>query len=84
MSIINSLENYQQVMCNPEAFDTYLKSVDKRLKAAGIDIPGRPLAALCEISRELKCIISPNDEFSKQINKWFQHRYGDRLKLTWK
>lgn len=71
-------------MCNPEAFDTYMKSVDKRLKVAGIDIPGRPVAAFCEISRELKCIISPDDEVFKRINKWFQHRYGDRLKLTWK
>jgi hypothetical protein len=39
VNINDFLEIYQQVMHNPEALDIYMKSVDKRLKAAGIDIP---------------------------------------------
>jgi hypothetical protein len=83
VNINDFLEIYQQVMHNPEAFDIYMKSVDKRLKAAGIDIPGRTFAALSEISREFNCIISFDDELAKRVNKWFQDRYGDRLKLSW-
>lgn len=79
----NFLEIYQQVMNNPEAFDTYMKSVDKRLKAAGIDIPGRTFVALPEISREFNCIISSDDELHKRVNRWFEDRYGDRSKLSW-
>ena len=74
----NPIENYQQVMYNPEAFDSYMRSIDEQLKAAGVDIEGRVLVALPEISRELNCIISSESELASQINRWFQDRYDNR------
>jgi hypothetical protein len=75
-------------------FADLMESLDRRLVAEGIAIPGRPLKAICEIGKEHGVplpITSPIPgtahesyqywPFTQRVYTWYDQRYGNRLKL---
>jgi hypothetical protein len=68
---------------DPKAFDSYMESVDARLRAEGVDIASRPLHAFGLISEELKISFTGSSSVATRINGWFEQRYGSRLGIDW-
>ncbi|GLH68223.1 hypothetical protein [Geothrix edaphica] len=61
------------------AFDTYMASVDARLRDHGVDIPARPLQACGMVSQECHVSFTMSSDIFARIHGWFESRYGDRL-----
>jgi hypothetical protein len=57
-----------------------LTDVDAKLRQPNVNIPARPLCALSELSVKWSVPIHIPGELSDRIFRWFDSRYGDRLK----
>lgn len=67
------------------AFYEFMADLDRELVSDSVPVPGRPLAALQKIAVGLKREIifagAQEDPISQIVSEWFDHRYGDRLKI---
>ena len=79
---------------DPQEFDELMRRVDRQLVSEGVRIDMRPLTALSKVSVEfgIQMPLGPmpsgsdhpaaeNWPTSERIRAWFEHRYGDRLKV---
>lgn len=66
------------------AFLAYMEEVDRRLRDAGVPIPGRPIVAFRELAKDgIKILMAAPipTPHADRIHAWFERRYGDRLKI---
>lgn len=68
---------------NDRTFQSQMEEIDAELRSEDMPITGRPIAAISKISKRFKCSIRFDGVEAKRINKWFEDRYGDRLKVDW-
>jgi hypothetical protein len=75
----------EDIVANNRAFSDYMQVVDEQLRQQKVPILGRPLHAISLIAQDLGISImigGPVDtRLADQIHRWFEKRYGDRLKM---
>jgi HEPN domain-containing protein len=83
------------MITSEQEFRHFMEEVDEELRRLGVEIPGRPIYAMSIITERLKITLRlvpdrepiparyDGDDFSIRIIRWFQERYGDRLKKRW-
>ncbi len=76
------LITFRDIEERTEAFLAYMEAIDRRLRGAGVSIPGRPILAFRELARDGLQIALPS-ELSRPILDWFEARYGTRLSVDW-
>ena len=76
----HSKHTKQSLLANNDEFVSYMLEINNRLGLQGIKISARPMLAGGEVSKDLKCDISWNEELGKKIFAWFKEWYNDRLK----
>ena len=58
-----------------------LTEVDEKMRRENVNIPARPMCALSELSTKWRIPIRVPSELANQIFRWFDERYGERLKM---
>lgn len=81
----------KELPTSAEAFEALLERVDRDLAAMETPITHRPLEALRVISNEFETALpitppvpgtaDPNWPFAQRVLRWYEERYGDRLKM---
>ncbi|MFC1524649.1 HEPN domain-containing protein [Thermodesulfobacteriota bacterium] len=75
-------------------FETLMEEVDLALQAKGVPMPAREIPAIGEVAKKLNISLKvaplssgpiqnlyEGDSLSAHILQWFDHRYGERLKV---
>lgn len=81
---------------NSDAFDQMMREIDRDLSAEAVDIPGRPLRAIVEVSKRYSLSLplvepvpgAPAElheawPIADRVQRWYEHNYGERLKVDW-